>query len=200
MHPRFHRGITRPFFSKERISHFDVFERHADDSISQIQDRLREGYPVDFQDAVARFTLDSATEFLFGSDVRSLSAGLPYPSSSSIAASKNAEMANHPANHFAHAFLECQKVIALRSRYGVNWPLKEFWVDASKKHMAVVGSFIDPILNDAVEKKKASADVEDDWKGEWKTDREVKDGETLLDHLLNYTSGLGILLWVHFSF
>jgi len=46
---RFHRTMTRPFFSKERISHFDVFERHADDAITQAKERLTEGYPIDFQ-------------------------------------------------------------------------------------------------------------------------------------------------------
>ena len=79
---RFHRGMTRPFFSKDRISHFEIFDRHAADAIRQVKERMREGYAVDiqvsiqdpplpifltfFQDVVSRFTLDSATEFLFG--------------------------------------------------------------------------------------------------------------------------------------
>lgn len=46
---KFHRTTTRPFFNKDRISDFDNFERHAVSTISQIQMRLREGYPVDFQ-------------------------------------------------------------------------------------------------------------------------------------------------------
>jgi hypothetical protein len=46
---RFHRSMTRPFFSKDRISHFDIFERHADDAIAQLKARLHEGYPVDVQ-------------------------------------------------------------------------------------------------------------------------------------------------------
>jgi len=74
--------MTRPFFSKDRISHFEIFDRHAADAIKQVKERMREGYAVDiqvgiravlchpfltvFQDVVSRFTLDSATEFLFG--------------------------------------------------------------------------------------------------------------------------------------
>ena len=75
--------MTRPFFSKERISHFEIFDRHAADAIKQVKERMRQGYAVDvqvrinttspphlfltaFQDVVSRFTLDSATEFLFG--------------------------------------------------------------------------------------------------------------------------------------
>lgn len=41
--------MTRPFFSKDRISHFDIFETHVDDAMNQVKNRLREGYPVDFQ-------------------------------------------------------------------------------------------------------------------------------------------------------
>ena len=43
--------------------------------------RLNEGYAVDFQDLIARFTLDAATEFLFGHCVDSLSGDLPFPHS-----------------------------------------------------------------------------------------------------------------------
>ena len=41
--------MTRPFFSKERISHFDIFESHADDAIQQTKDRVDAGFAVDFQ-------------------------------------------------------------------------------------------------------------------------------------------------------
>jgi len=80
--------MTRPFFSKDRISHFDIFDRHAADAIEQVKERMRQGYAVDVQvrahntrthpsltvsqDVVSRFTLDSATEFLFGMFVLAL--------------------------------------------------------------------------------------------------------------------------------
>ena len=41
--------MTRPFFSKERISHFDIFERHAADAIQQTKDRINAGFAIDFQ-------------------------------------------------------------------------------------------------------------------------------------------------------
>lgn len=41
--------MTRPFFSKDRISDFENFGRHADATIISIKERLREGYAVDFQ-------------------------------------------------------------------------------------------------------------------------------------------------------
>lgn len=54
---RFHRAMTRPFFSKDRISHFDIFERHADDALSQLKTRLKEGYAVDVQATYHQLTI-----------------------------------------------------------------------------------------------------------------------------------------------
>ena len=36
-------------FTRERISHFDLFDRRASQVISKLRERLREGYAVDFQ-------------------------------------------------------------------------------------------------------------------------------------------------------
>lgn len=46
---RFHRSITRPFFTKDRISDFELFERHTDEALRKAKARLAEGYPIDFQ-------------------------------------------------------------------------------------------------------------------------------------------------------
>lgn len=44
---KFHRSMTRPFFAKDKIVHFDTFAMHADEAISKI--RERGGKPIDFQ-------------------------------------------------------------------------------------------------------------------------------------------------------
>jgi cytochrome P450 len=187
---KFHRSMTRPFFNRDRISDFEIFEKHADDAIWQLRTRLRQGYPVDFQDMISRFTLDSATEFLFGKDVCSLSAGLVYPPKSPL--SKNATLDNHPANQFAHAFIEAQLATAYRGRFGQNWRLFEFWSDRVQKYMHVCHEFIDPILKEALAKKNALKEAglipEKNEK-----EREVLEGETLLDHLVNYTEDLTVI-------
>jgi hypothetical protein len=89
--------------------------------------------------------------------------------------------------------MEAQRISALRSRYGVNWPLREFWVDETKRHMRVVGDTIDPILREAVKKRWRTADGAPSGAsigaGGKVMHREVEDGETLLDHLVNYTDG-----------
>jgi len=176
--------MTRPFFSKERISHFELFDRHAVDALQQLKVRMREGYPVDIQDLASRFTMDSATEFLFNKDVRSLDAGLPYPPYSPLV---NTMAHDHPANKFAAAFDEAQRLIALRARVGINWPLTEFWKDKVKEQMVVINGFIDPILRAAIERKRASGTGDKATVDE--KEREVKEGESLLDHLINYTDG-----------
>lgn len=52
--------MTRPFFTKDRISHFDIFNRHAEDAISQMKARFKEGYALDFQVSAARWVIMSS--------------------------------------------------------------------------------------------------------------------------------------------
>jgi len=49
LYDRFHRSMTRPFFSRDRVGDFHIFERHADIAIKHMRDRLRAGYAVDIQ-------------------------------------------------------------------------------------------------------------------------------------------------------
>ena len=78
------------------------------------------------------------------------------------------------------AFTEAQNVVALRMRFGVHWPLAEFWEDKLKKPMSVVHDFINPIVAQAIQRKKGA---EVNLKG-LKKDR---DDETLLENLVNST-------------
>jgi hypothetical protein len=41
--------MTRPFFNRERITDFDIFDRHSNDAIGKATARLAAGYPIDFQ-------------------------------------------------------------------------------------------------------------------------------------------------------
>lgn len=47
--------MTRPFFSRDRVTHFDIFERHAQGAIKQLRARLSEGHPVDMQVCIKAF-------------------------------------------------------------------------------------------------------------------------------------------------
>ena len=171
---RFHRSMTRPFFSKDRISDFELFDRHADQVISKMKERFKEDVAVNVQDVLSRFTLDSATEFLFGQNVKPLSADLPYPSTC-----KKVSPRTHPSDRFAFAFNRAQEHLSPRLIYGKLWPLVNFWEDAVVKDRKITNEFIDPLIQAALERKKAA-------RGVYEVDR---GDSTLLDHLVHQTDG-----------
>ena len=41
--------MTRPFFSRDRVTHFELFDRHAEIAVRKLKSRAREGYAVDIQ-------------------------------------------------------------------------------------------------------------------------------------------------------
>ncbi|EJF56346.1 cytochrome P450 monooxygenase pc-3 [Dichomitus squalens LYAD-421 SS1] len=179
---KFHRTMTRPFFSKDRITHFDIFDRHAEHALNKVASRLKEGVPVDWQDIVSRFTMDSATEFLFGKDVRSLDAPIPYPSTYRGPNATRADKSSvHPADRFVQAFQNGLEATAIRGRFLQSWPLFEFWGDKVEEHLAAVHEFIDPIVGEALRKKAERQRVEED------IEKDVRDDETLLEHLVKFT-------------
>ena len=126
------------------------------------------------QDVVSRYSLDCTTEFLFGTNVCSLSAGLRYPPGHRF----SVQAQSHPSNLFAEAFRGAQEAAARRFHYSSFWPLIEFWRNEVDTRMGVIGEFVDPIISAALQRKREerlSADVE----GE----------DTLLQHLVRQTSG-----------
>ncbi|KAK0200214.1 cytochrome P450 [Desarmillaria ectypa] len=181
---KFHRTMTRPLFNKDRISDFDNFERHAVSTISQIKSRLREGYPVDFQDVVARFTLDSATEYLFGKDVNSISAGLPYPARSPLAV--NPHFVNHASNVFVKAFAAAQEQSAIRLQIGQYWPIFEFSADAVKPLRQVVNEFVEPLLVEALNRKAKTGKLVED-------EKESDENMSLLARLVENTDDTKVI-------
>ncbi|KAK0436982.1 cytochrome P450 [Desarmillaria tabescens] len=185
----FHRTTARPFFNKARISDFDNFERHTINTISQIKARLREGYPINFQDVVARFTMDSSTEYLFGKDIDSLSAGLPYPPESPMAGDPH--FVNHPSNSFVQAFAKAQEQIVIRFQRGPSWPLHEFWADEIHPLRQVINRFVQPMISEALDRKAEGVkpvDVEKDLENMSLLDRlvqEIDDPKVIQDELIN---------------
>ncbi|KAF8631752.1 hypothetical protein AX15_002208 [Amanita polypyramis BW_CC] len=192
---KFHRSITRPAFNRDRISDYELFDRHAKIAISQLRQRLREGFAVDFQDCMFRFTLDTATEFLFGNCVHSLSAGLPYPHNVILPLTSfenPSERSRHTvsANAFATAFLEAQRAVACRERYGWIWPLLETLEDKARKPMKIVDEYIEPIVREALTKKRVGAFTE---KTAGEAGERLREGEALLDHLVRVTEDPKVL-------
>ncbi|KAF5344627.1 hypothetical protein D9757_013906 [Collybiopsis confluens] len=166
---KFHRNMTRPFFNKNRISDFDNFERHSEDTISAIKHdwhkatRLTSRYSIfpRSQDVIARFTLDSATEFLFGQDVGSLGAKLAV--SSKFKPSKRS-VYHEPS-------FKCLRA-CVHARPGP---------DSVRK----VDEFVQPILEDRQKQILAMAASE--------KANDDGEGETFLDHLIKYTEDKQII-------
>ncbi|EUC55205.1 cytochrome P450 family monooxygenase pc-3 [Rhizoctonia solani AG-3 Rhs1AP] len=188
---KFHRGMSRPYFSRDRISHFDNFARHSDITISKILSRLNEparlGLPVavDFQDAVARFTLDSGTEFLFGQSVRSLEAPLPYPY----------EAPNDDSSSFTAAFAGAQDLMMNRLVSRDLWPWMELFSDHSKEQMKVINSYVTPILKRKLEEARARGLDSNSKATSEDTDPNGSQeaGDTLLDHLIRITDDISVI-------
>ena len=184
--------MTHLFFAKDHVSHFDIFEKYAQEAVHRMKIRLREGYPVDFQDVASRFTIDSATEFLFGKEVCTLAMGIVYPPSSPL--SKDPVFLNHPANRFVCVFQESQVATAQHTNYGFSWHFTEFWKNKVEEHMKVCFESIDPIIVDTLAQKREKGYV---GLGAQDAMKEVKEEETLWGHLVNFTEGCDLhsTLW-----
>ncbi|KAG2003619.1 cytochrome p450 [Coprinopsis cinerea AmutBmut pab1-1] len=186
---KFHRGITRPFFSRDRISDFDIFDAHATDALERGKARLAEGHPIDFQDLVARFTLDSAAKFLFGAELGSLSAGVPYPPNSGLPNPTSFTL--HPSNTFVNAFFNGLNEVAMRSVIGEEWPLREFSKDLVKPYRDIVDQIIEPMVDaalqaahsDTSEKEKSGRDEPTTLLQQLVS--QTKDKSIIMDELLN---------------
>ncbi|KAG8878323.1 hypothetical protein FRB97_002619, partial [Tulasnella sp. 331] len=179
---KFHRSMTRPFFAKEKIVHFETFAKHADEAMAKIKERG--GEPVDFQiyDGL------SATSFLFGKCVDCMAAPLrpPYGHSGS-----NSEMdqSSTSKGYFPEAFQTVLKACAFRLTIGrANWPLFEFRGDEVKRHIGPIHAYVEPIVQRALDQNAAKGTVEgkDPEEG-------PEEHETLLDHLVSVTKDRKII-------
>lgn len=122
--------------------------------------------------------MDSATEFLFGKDVNSVAAGLPYPAGSPKAGSLH--FINHPSNSFVRAFAEAQEQTSMRTQKGPSWPLSELWADKVQPFRDVINDFVQPMLSEALARKNKGV------KSALGLDEDVE-SMSLLDRLLQVT-------------
>lgn len=164
-------ALVRPNFTRAQVADLDTFESHIQILITKIP---RDGSTVDLQTLFFRLTLDSATEFLFGESVRSLTS----PEGS-------------VQERFGKAFDFGQGKVGNRSRLG--WlihlvPDSEF--DAACK---TVHDFVDKIVRKALDKVEPQ-DIEKSIAGDGESQRYVfldeltkatRDPQQLRDEVLN---------------
>lgn len=129
------------------------------------------------QDLVHRFTLDSASQYLFGYDVQSLDAGLPHSDASAVP--ESAKFTEHPSNTFATAFEDAQHFTIDRLLKGNSASLSEPYGSPIPPLRAIINPYIDTIMERVLKEKRETTD-------------EIKvsdDDTTLLDHLVDFMDG-----------
>ncbi|KAJ7187837.1 cytochrome P450 monooxygenase CYP63 [Mycena filopes] len=154
------RATARPFFAKERISDFEIFERTAATTLDLIASRANDRLPIDIQDLVSRFTLDSASEFLFGMKLDTLSLPLTVPGKVKLGPKGSLPIdAVTEFDEFIEAFEEIAVIITRRGVQGKTWPLLELFRDKTEDSLATIMNWMEPVVKRAVtekEKRKAA--------------------------------------------
>ena len=133
--PRQHRTTTRPFFVNDRTSDLGLFDKYINKTLNHISS-LEPNQSIDFEDLVARFTIDTASEFLFGHSLDTLS----YRADG--------------FDEFMDAFVKIQEIALERGTRGGLWPLFEPFGDRSKKYGDVLKEWVTPLVERALEHKR----------------------------------------------
>ena len=107
---------------------------------------------------------------------------MPYPHNSSQAQLAQSSLHLDPATRFAKAFSDAQLITLSRARFGLLWPLFEFWKDRMVEPIKIVHEWIDPIVADAVAKRN-KADLS-------KENAEETEEKTLLEEMASSTDGM----------
>ncbi|KAJ7159063.1 cytochrome P450 monooxygenase CYP63 [Mycena crocata] len=148
------RAMARPFFAKERISDFEIFERTTATTLNLIASRSQDNLPIDIQDLVSRFTLDSASEFLFGMKLDTLSQPLTVPGK--VKLGPKGSIPNDGAtefDEFTEAFERVAVIITRRGVQGDTWPLLELFEDKTEDSIATIMNWMEPVVERAIKEK-----------------------------------------------
>ncbi|KAH0580395.1 hypothetical protein H2248_001897 [Termitomyces sp. 'cryptogamus'] len=146
--------MARPFFARERISDFDIFERHTQRTLAILQSHSSSQKPSEAQDLYARFTIDAAAEFLFGKNLDTLSGDLPVPGITPMG--PKGSQTQDAWGSFTGAFEMAQQIVTSRSRMGWIWPLFEMFGDKSIPYVQVIRAWLDPLVGQALRDHEAT--------------------------------------------
>ncbi|KAJ7689585.1 cytochrome P450 monooxygenase CYP63 [Mycena rosella] len=148
------RATTRPFFAKERISDFEIFERTTAHALDLFASRSRDDLPIDVQDLMSRFTLDSASEFLFGIKLDTLSQPLTVPGKVKLGPKGSVPIDGATEfDEFTEAFERVAVVITRRGTQGNTWPLLELFEDKTESSIATIMNWMEPVVERALAEK-----------------------------------------------
>lgn len=173
-----HRAVARPFFARERISDFDTFEKFTSQTLSILSNLSSSNQACEAQDLYARFSIDAASEFLFGKNLETLSASLPVAGLTRMGPKGSAT--EDTWGSFVEAFEMAQQEVTRRARIGYYWPLFELFRDRNQQNAHRIREWLDPLVKMALHEKEQSK-----FHG---TSSPVGD-KTFLQHLADSTDG-----------
>ena len=195
IHSQQGRQIARPFFTKERISDFHIFEQASAKTLNLIANRAAAYAPIDFQDLLQRFALDSAALFLWGTALNTLDQPLTQPGRVVLGPKGSA-----PADGggewdvFTNAFETVAVLITRRGVQGDTWPLLELFNDKTEEPIQVIMDWLEPLVREAINRKVKRREANGDAKVS------ARDEETVfLDYLADRTDGIFFFTF-HFGF
>ena len=163
-----HRTTARPFFANDRTSDLGLFDRYINKTLNRISN-LEPNQPIDFEDLAARFTIDTASEFLFGHNLDTLA------------------HREDGFDSFMDAFTKIQKVSLHRSIMGGLWPLFEVFGDKAEKYGDVIKAWVTPLVERALEHKRIMAE---------KGQQIESDQSTFLEYLAYTFDGNSLFLFL----
>lgn len=135
------------------------------------------GKSIEVQDLLSRFTLDAASEALFGAELNSLRGALPV--SGQTVRGRQELVPSDQINAFAQAFEGCQDVYMGRITKGYFWPVTQLVRDDMTAHVKVIEASVQPLVARALERKAVRRS-----KGLCPEENDV-----FLDHLADQTNG-----------
>ncbi|KAJ7848599.1 hypothetical protein B0H14DRAFT_2582916 [Mycena olivaceomarginata] len=140
---------------KRRISDFEIFEHTSATTLNLIASRSYKHLPIDIQDLVARFTLDSASEFPFGMKLDTLSQPLTIPGKVKLGPKGSVPIDGATEfDEFTETFERVAVIITRRETQGDTWPLGELFEDKTEGSIATIVNWIEPVVKRAITEKE----------------------------------------------
>lgn len=169
------RAMLRPQFSREQISHLDSLRSHMQKLMDVFKARSEGGNYFDCQALFHDLTMDTATEFLFGESLGSLS------NSSRRVQGPKFQVSGR---EFAESFSYCLDWLALRAHVGNFYPLADSF--EFRRRIQVCHEFVDYFVGKALAHPLSQTDVT---KGPYvfirELTRETRDPKVIRDQAFN---------------
>lgn len=169
------RAMLRPQFARDQITHLESINNHVEKLINIMKKNYEEGKVADLQVLLHQLTVDTATEFLFGESVDSLTDAnrkILAPSGKSISGAQ-----------FVESFNYCQDFLAFRFMSGgVFWLMDSF---KFRRNAQVCKDFIGYFVAKALEKPMEKDEVADSYVFMKELTKETRDPAVIRDQSLN---------------